>query len=241
MPLKTSFTIVTNPNDIRDPVTKFGGQPVWQGAPQWPISPATGEQMRFLGQIALAEELFPNSQGAMVYLFFSDDAEPLYDEAFATVIQSSAGAQRSAVPEVSFGSEATGPTLFARDEEGEPLEQHYAVVLNSLEDEPVVPLEERYTYEDLDYSGGYQFARPAFAGNKIGGQPMYIGQLSVPPAEFTSADWLLLLQLAPTQGYYAPGFQPNFYPFAMELGEFGILTVFLSRDYTRTVCYVQQP
>ncbi|HNO61948.1 MAG TPA: hypothetical protein PKH44_15045, partial [Plasticicumulans sp.] len=34
-------------------VTKFGGQPCWLKAPQWPLSRATGQPMRFIAQVAL--------------------------------------------------------------------------------------------------------------------------------------------------------------------------------------------
>lgn len=36
---------------VSTPTTKFGGQPVWLAAPQWPISAAWERTMRFVGQI----------------------------------------------------------------------------------------------------------------------------------------------------------------------------------------------
>jgi|GEM_PF-4199221 len=38
---------------INEPVTKFGGQPVWIGEPEWPMSRGRGTPMRFIGQVAL--------------------------------------------------------------------------------------------------------------------------------------------------------------------------------------------
>lgn len=35
-------------SDIREPVTKSGGQPFWLEAPQWPISKELNEPMRFI-------------------------------------------------------------------------------------------------------------------------------------------------------------------------------------------------
>lgn len=35
--------------------TKFGGQPVWLAEPQWPLSRATGNPMRFVCQIVLRQ------------------------------------------------------------------------------------------------------------------------------------------------------------------------------------------
>ena len=41
-----AFVPATAP--ITAPVTKFGGQPVWLSAPQWPVNDAWDEPMRFL-------------------------------------------------------------------------------------------------------------------------------------------------------------------------------------------------
>ncbi|MDJ0601212.1 MAG: DUF1963 domain-containing protein [Crocosphaera sp.] len=239
MPLKTQFHIAESPTEISEPITKFGGQPVWIAEPRWPLDPETDEQMLFLGQIALNEELFPNSEGTIVYLFFSEESEPIYNEAFAVVIQTSEAIHTSG-EEIAFVTEATGSTIYELDEEGEAVYKEYRVILESQENEDSIPLEERYTMNDLDYDTGFQFARPELAGNKIGGQPIYIEGLDTPPEQFNSHEWLLLLQLAPTQGYW-DNLEPNFYPFHMELGEFGILTVFISKDYTKAKCYIQQP
>lgn len=239
MPLKTQFQIVESPAKISEPINKFGGQPVWIAEPSWPLDPETGEQMLFLGQIALDQELFPDSDGTMVYIFFGESSEPIYNEAFAVVIQTAENVHTSG-DEIEFVKEATGPTIYELDEEHEAVYKEYRVVLEPKENEDSIPLEERYTINDLDYDTGFHFTRPEIAGNKIGGQPIYIEGLDIPPEQFTSNEWLLLLQLAPKKGYW-DNLQPNFYPFHMELGEFGILTVFISKDYTKAICYVQQP
>lgn len=238
MPLKTQFQIVESPTEILEPITKFGGKPVWIAQPRWPLAPETGEQMMFLGQISLNEELFPDSNGTMVYLFFSGESEPLFNGAFAVVIQTSENVYTSG-DMIEFVSEATGPAIYEFDEENQRVYKEYRVTLNPVEDEDLIPLEERYTMNDLDYDTGFQFSRPELAGNKIGGQPLYIQGLDTPPEQFTSDEWLLLLQLAPTQGYWN-NLRPNFYPFYMDLDEFGILTVFISQDYTQATCYIQQ-
>lgn len=240
MPEKTQFQIVESPTEILEPITKFGGQPVWIAEPRWPLNPETGEQMLFLGQISLDQEVFPNSNGTMVYLFFGDVSEPIYNEATATVIQTAESVYTNDDSEIEFSSEATGPTIYELDEDREAVYKEYRVVLNPAENEDSVPLEERYTMNDLDYDTGFHFARPDLAGNKIGGQPLYIEGLDTPPEYFISDEWLLLLQLAPNQGYWH-NLQPNFYPFQMELGEFGILTVFISQKYKKAKFYIQQP
>lgn len=240
MPLKSQFQIVETHTEIWEPITKFGGQPVWIAQPHWPLAPETGEQMMFLGQISLNQELFPDSNGTMVYLFFSGESEPLYNEATAIAIQTSENVYINGDPQIQFVSEATGPAIYELDEDGQAVYREYGVVLNPIEDEDLIPLEERYTMNDLDSDTGFRFTKPELAGNKIGGQPLYIEGLSTPPEYFTSDEWLLLLQLAPTQGYWH-NLQPNFYPFHLELGEFGILTVFISKDYQQAKYYIQQP
>lgn len=86
MLLKTQFEIVETPTPITEPINKFGGQPVWINTPHWPIDPATGEQMMFQSQIVLDPALFPDSNGAIAYIFYGD-GEQLYNEAFAVVLQ----------------------------------------------------------------------------------------------------------------------------------------------------------
>jgi len=194
----------------------------------------------FLGQIYLNQELFPESDRAIAYLFFAGESEPLYNEATAIVIQSEESVYTNGAPEIEFVSEATGPTLYELDEDRQAIYKEHRVVLNPIENEDSVPLEERYAMNDLDCDTGFEFARQELAGNKIGGQPLYIEGLSTPPEQFNSGEWLLLLQLAPTQGYWN-NLPPNFYPFPMELGEFGILTIFISFDCTQAICYIQQP
>jgi carbamoyl-phosphate synthase large subunit len=54
---------------IREPVTKFGGQPVWIEGPDWPLSRQTGRPMRFIFQVALEPRLFGTIPARMAYLF----------------------------------------------------------------------------------------------------------------------------------------------------------------------------
>jgi hypothetical protein len=53
---------------IQQPITKFGGQPVWLEAPLWPLSASTGRPMRFLGQVRL-----PGDQIRLGYLFLTEE------------------------------------------------------------------------------------------------------------------------------------------------------------------------
>ena len=239
MPFKTQFQIVESPTKITDPITKFGGQPVWLSQPYWPIAFETSEKMMFVGQILLEPKLFPNSNGTMVYLFIIDECEPLYEEAITTVIQSLENTYLDN-DNFEYASEPTGPTTYEVDENRQVVYKEYKVVLEPIEDEEIISIEEMYRIYELDYDTGFQFSKPELAGNKIGGQPLYMKSLTNIAEGFNSEEWLLLLQLAPTQGYW-DNLQPNFYPFLMELGEFGILTVFISSDYKNTRCYIQHP
>ncbi|MGW5644569.1 hypothetical protein ACWEV3_02195 [Saccharopolyspora sp. NPDC003752] len=53
---------------ITEPITKFGGQPVWLADPTWPLSADTGRPMRFIGQIRL-----PGEEVRLGYLFMTED------------------------------------------------------------------------------------------------------------------------------------------------------------------------
>jgi hypothetical protein len=56
---------------VKEPVTKFGGLPVWVDQPAWPSSRSTGKPMLFIGQIVIEPELFGVPEGRMAYLFMS--------------------------------------------------------------------------------------------------------------------------------------------------------------------------
>ncbi|AFZ57320.1 DUF1963 domain-containing protein [Anabaena cylindrica FACHB-243] len=238
---RRTFTIAETQTPITEPITKFGGQPVWINEPTWPLAFETGEKMLFMGQIALEDSIFPNSNGVMVYVFIWGDAEPLYAEAMAVVIQTPEMIYKT--EEVEYISDATGLSIYEFDENSKENYKEYEILLSPIKSEIATPPSAHYNrYDELDIELGYNFSRPEFAGNKIGGQPLYINQPTNPREEFDSKEWLLLLQLAPQQGYYLlPRFQPNFYPFSMELGEFGILTIFIANDYTQAKLFIQLP
>lgn len=65
-----SFQHVSAP--IVEAVTKFGGQPVWIGEPQWPLSQQWGDPMQFICQIRLDPELFGPLEAQMAYVFMTD-------------------------------------------------------------------------------------------------------------------------------------------------------------------------
>ena len=239
MPLRTRFQFIESRTKILEPITKFGGQPVWINRPYWPIEYETDEKMLFLGQIELNRQLFPGSNGEMVYIFFGEASEPLSDRSVGIVIQTSESIHTNEDDELQFVSETTGPAIYELGKNDRLVYKEYQVLLEALEEEESIPLEKRFTIYDYDDESGFQFSKPSLAGNKIGGQPLYIEGLDDPPEEFNSEQWLLLLQLAPLQGYWNNS-QPNFYPFYMNLGDLCIMTIFISKDYKLTKCFIQQ-
>lgn len=76
---RKSLRFVESDAPIQEPVTKFGGQPVWLEAPAWPMSAALGRPMRFLGQIRL-----PGEQVRLAYLFLTEDYPEDYEDVVDT-------------------------------------------------------------------------------------------------------------------------------------------------------------
>jgi uncharacterized protein YwqG len=75
MAKRYKIEFVESVSPITGLVTKFGGQPDWVGEAQWPLSRETGNPMRFLCEIKLSPELFPNAKGQMAYLFMTDEED----------------------------------------------------------------------------------------------------------------------------------------------------------------------
>lgn len=72
MPLRARPFFSPEDGDIIEPITKFGGQPVWIDGCQWPISASLDIPMSFIGQIRLDDDLFSGHTGKMAYLFMTD-------------------------------------------------------------------------------------------------------------------------------------------------------------------------
>ncbi|MDA3646504.1 DUF1963 domain-containing protein [Saccharopolyspora indica] len=67
-PDRQDLAFVEAPEPITEPITKFGGQPVWLDDPTWPLSAETGRPMRFIGQIRL-----PGDEVRLAYLFMTEE------------------------------------------------------------------------------------------------------------------------------------------------------------------------
>lgn len=155
---------------IEEPVTKFGGQPVWLSEAQWPLNPQ-GEPMMFIAQIALDLSGF---EGKMAYIFMDDgdDADETWDPnagSNAVVVQPDGELLAS----VTTGARVNGPSLVemvqVEDERMlRPQAREYAVTLRE--------------HDDIQSDFNFQ--------NKIGGFPSWFQDDETP-----GDGWQLLLQL----------------------------------------------
>lgn len=214
MPDRSEIQFVATTSPITDPVTKFGGQPVWYEEPQWPFSRATGRPMRFICQVAIDEALFPGSVGKMAYIFMTDEEEYV-DGTWepdggenAVIIQPGGQA-----PVVSTTAQATGPTLYDMvDEAGMDrlvaVEREYLARTASGSEPAFQPEQERESWSDEKFHAYAQ----GLEGNKIGGSPIFLQYDEFPD----DGDWRLLLQLDSTS-----------VPFSVNFGDAGIAYAFI--------------
>ncbi|MEU2390612.1 hypothetical protein [Streptomyces sp. NPDC007369] len=63
--LRMSFRAAPEP--VTEPVSKFGGQPVWLDGPAWPVDPRTGAPLVFIGQFRV-----PGAEVRLAYLFLHE-------------------------------------------------------------------------------------------------------------------------------------------------------------------------
>lgn len=177
---------------ITEPVTKFGGQPVWIEESQWPISRATGKPMQFICQIALDKEIFGEVQGQMAYVFMTDDFE---DDGIADTWEPDGGENAVIIqpsntePRVKFQSLRQGPSLysfvhFAEKDSAEKIPCELAVKLQKGFDPAFLPGEKRYKEEESEDSPYLNTGT-----DKVGGIPRFIHDDELP-----YDDWKMLLQ-----------------------------------------------
>lgn len=196
-------------------VTKFGGQPCWLEAPQWPLSRATGQPMRFIAQVALEAPLFAGTGGRMAYLFMTDDPEQYVDGTWepeggenAVVVQPG----HFTGPAVAL---AQGPSLYrmaevAGEAQLQPQAVEFRVQLRFVEEPGHQPESVRgeWTQEQQESR-----AR-ALEGSKVGGTPGFLQGDEFPQP----GDWKLLLQLDSTT-----------VPFYVNFGDAGIGYAFIDQ------------
>jgi hypothetical protein len=206
------YTIVAyKPVDapITEPITKFGGQPVWLDAPQWPVSRSLGIPMQFICQIALDPELFGELPTRIVYFFITEGHEYFSftgamtpdDGESAVIVQPGGTWDGPTLPLV------TGPTLFrqrwrpharhASDPDAwEMTPVEYTLTLEPGDDPPFG------TFDDVDPNdpvawNAYFTALleekiggvPVPTGNNLGDDDCFLGE------DLRYRDWRFILQI----------------------------------------------
>lgn len=219
MGTRYSITFHESTSALAGAVSKFGGQPFWLKEPQWPSSRETGHPMRFIGQVALHETLFPGGPLRMAYLFMTDEEKYVDGTWEPEGGENAVVVQTAESPENVGQQEVLGPSLYRMVQKPgadrltpEPCE--FAVVLTRANDPVFQPEEARLPAEGASDSNAYV---EAIAGNKVGGTPMFIQSDEFPEG----GPWLLMLQLDSTQ-----------VPFSVNFGDAGVGYAFVSEDGT---------
>lgn len=223
MPRKYSITYREVAAPITEPVTKFGGRPVWLEEPRWPISRLYGSPMQFICQIALDSELFGDVLARMAYLFLTDWD---YDSVFPNTAEPDGGENALILqPGGAWAGVALplyeGPSLYRRAHRQGHWEQtpcEFAVELRAGED-PDIGVWDSYP-QDQDAKDAYW---SALLEDKIGGTPV-----STPfGSRFTSGPnkWQFLLQVNAKDN--AAG---NGDPFFLNLSYDGVGYAFIAPD-----------
>jgi uncharacterized protein YwqG len=210
---RQSIEFVEAKKPIREPVTKFGGQPVWLTEAQWPLSGTTGKPMRFICQIALSVELFGTTDSRMAYIFMTDGDEYV-DGTWEPNGGENAVILQPGMTSIRVESITEGPTLYRMVKRflkeqlvPEPCE---FTVRGPISDDPAyVPERDRAKWSREKWN---EYARP-LEGNKIGGTPIFMQADEFPGP----GPWKLLLQLDSMR-----------VPFFVNFGDAGIAYAFLS-------------
>jgi uncharacterized protein YwqG len=214
---RQTIEFIESQKPITEPVTKFGGQPVWIDEPQWPVSRSTGKPMRFIGQIAIDAAQFKPVAARMAYVFMTDEEEyvdgtwePEGGEN-AVVLQPGQG-----VAVADLKPLAVGPALYRMVKKflhkrlmPQPCE--FSVAFKPGEDPDFAEEEERAGWDEARQES----YGSALEGNKVGGTPGFLQNTEFPGP----GRWRLLLQLDSAK-----------VPFSINFGDAGISYVFLSED-----------
>ena len=170
MPTKQTIHFIEVAEPIREPITKFGGQPVWIDAPQWPLSRETGNPMRFIAQIKLDDVPNLSTPARMAYLFMTEEEDGEFvdgtyepdDGENAIILQPG----QTSTPTI---ADAEGPTLFRMDgTRREPCE--FAVELNEADDVEFVAEELEVDLAEIETENDTL----GFNENKLGGTPIFL-------------------------------------------------------------------
>jgi len=208
--------------EIKYPVTKFGGQPVWLTEPQWPISTGWDNRpMMFIAQIALDKRVFSNSNGEVAYIFVTHpetleddffDPEIIYPDEGENAIIIQPGGQLFVKTE----NIINGPTIF--DHNGLGYEGYAKLTFS--EDPDFV---DNRAFKLLSEKEKKKYCSK-IEGSKLGGSPYFFQGDQWPEGK----EWSLLMQLNST-----------FLPFYLNLGAAPTLFAFISNDYKKGKLLIQ--
>ncbi|MEF2977900.1 DUF1963 domain-containing protein [Subtercola sp. YIM 133946] len=194
MVFRASLTFTACDADVGAFVTKFGGQPTWLGAPEWPVSRRFGTPMRFIGQLRLSDAGHRSS--AMAYLFMTDTVTAghrvpqnrLMDGGEnALVLQPGRNARLRTVPFETGPTAVTAQHRFGRS---------YPTAEHSVWRAELTPQSDPEFISEARYQrlgpADWQKYGAAIVGAKMGGTPNFRQGDAFPYGDPT---WQLLLQL----------------------------------------------
>jgi hypothetical protein len=211
-----NLEFTTAPAPIREPVTKFGGQPVWLSEPAWPLSRTTRRPMRFICQIKLPESVRAGGQ-EMAYIFMTEEDEYI-DGTWepdggenAVILQPG-----SFTPVVTTEPRAAGDSLTSRREIPPTLWQKMQGKLGGVGHEPV-ELAVREAPAGSSASGAVADADRF--GSRIGGEPDWLQNEEWPEVGADGKKWLFLAQIDSA----GDAFEVNF-------GDAGVAYIFVRED-----------
>lgn len=208
---------------IQIPVPKLGGQLVWVGQPQWPLSRALDVPMRFIGQFALFQDLFGPCEARLAYLFLTD-TETFVDGAGRPDSGENAVILQPGSWDGPVAALTQGPTLYESVAEDNPLSgwrevpREYGLVLWPGEDPEVLDEMEFRALDRWDQYMDY------VAESKLGGTPAFLQYPEYP----SPGRWRLLVQL-----------NAAVVPVGLPFGDGGYGYAFLSED-RRTAKFLWQ-
>ena len=144
---------------ITEPVSKFGGQPVWIGQPSWPLA-TDGGPATFIAQFTIP------GQPGLAYLFLDYEASDSGDEPGILFVQPGPGPERTV-------SMATGPTFWT---EVRDRPTRYVPRLAFRRIESLAVLKEGLDFDDWDVLNlDPETSRDDDRDwNKIGGNPRWL-------------------------------------------------------------------
>ncbi|MEM8866022.1 MAG: DUF1963 domain-containing protein [Planctomycetota bacterium] len=219
MPTKHVIAFKETASPLTSTSTKFGGQPNWVSEPQWPLSEETGNPMRFIGQIALAEVPGFATEAQVAYIFMTDEEDGEHvDGIWDPDSGENAVVLQPGDCDVDFEELAEGPTLFRLvQKEGQSRVSQefceFAVSLTPTEDVEYMSEGDRWKLPDVKQKA----ARGVLEESKIGGTPVFLQGDELPFEE----GWQLLLQL-----------DSGTAPFRVNFGDVGIGYAFMNSDGT---------